>query len=112
MDADAEVRAAAEGIVRCRLVAIEVERVGGGVRLLVAVRAGEAEHDARVLLDGLLCEPRLAGYAPLHAADAELHVRAGEHAAARAAYERAIAATGNAVERAELQRRLAASVAS
>jgi RNA polymerase sigma-70 factor (ECF subfamily) len=62
---------------------------------------------ARGLLDPLLDEPRLAGYAPLHAAHAELLTRAGDVAGARTAYARAIDATGNAVERAELERRRA-----
>jgi RNA polymerase sigma-70 factor, ECF subfamily len=64
---------------------------------------------ARALLDPLLAEPRLAGYAPLHAAHAELLRRAGDEAGARAAYDRAIAASANAVERAELARRRASS---
>jgi RNA polymerase sigma-70 factor (ECF subfamily) len=59
------------------------------------------------ILEPLLGEPRLEGYAPLHAAHAELLRRAGDEPAAAAAYERAIAATENAVERAELERRRA-----
>jgi RNA polymerase sigma-70 factor (ECF subfamily) len=60
------------------------------------------------LVRPLLDDPRLAGYAPLHAAHAELLRRTGAPDAAAAAYDRAIAATGNAVERAELARRRAA----
>jgi RNA polymerase sigma-70 factor (ECF subfamily) len=60
------------------------------------------------LLEPLLDDPRLSGYAPLHAAHAELLRRTGENGAATAAYDRAIAATGNAVQRAELHRRRAA----
>jgi RNA polymerase sigma-70 factor (ECF subfamily) len=60
------------------------------------------------LVRPLLEDPRLAGYAPLHAAHAELLRRTGAPDAAAAAYDRAIAATGNAVERAELARRRAA----
>jgi RNA polymerase sigma-70 factor (ECF subfamily) len=60
------------------------------------------------LVRPLLDDPRLAGYAPLHAAHAELLRRTGAADAAAAAYDRAIAATGNAVERAELARRRAA----
>jgi RNA polymerase sigma-70 factor (ECF subfamily) len=60
------------------------------------------------LLRPLLEDPRLETYAPLHAAHAELLRRVGNRDAAAAAYERAIAATGNAVERAELERRRAA----
>jgi len=60
------------------------------------------------LVGPLLADPRLATYAPLHAAHAELLRRTGALDAATAAYDRAIAATGNAVQRAELQRRRAA----
>ncbi|HMJ36493.1 MAG TPA: DUF6596 domain-containing protein [Baekduia sp.] len=60
------------------------------------------------LVRPLLDDPRLDRYAPLHAAHAELLRRTGAADAAAAAYDRAIAATGNAVERAELQRRRAA----
>jgi RNA polymerase sigma-70 factor (ECF subfamily) len=60
------------------------------------------------LVRPLLDDDRLAGYAPLHAAHAELLRRTGVADAAVAAYDRAIAATGNAVERAELERRRAA----
>jgi RNA polymerase sigma-70 factor, ECF subfamily len=60
------------------------------------------------LVAPLLDDPRLAGYAPLHAAHAELLRRTGAPDAAAAAYDRAIAATANAVERAELARRRAA----
>jgi RNA polymerase sigma-70 factor (ECF subfamily) len=60
------------------------------------------------LVRPLLDDARLSDYAPLHAAHAELLRRTGAPDAAVAAYDRAIAATGNAVERAELQRRRAA----
>jgi RNA polymerase sigma-70 factor (ECF subfamily) len=60
------------------------------------------------LVKPLLDDPRLDRYAPLHAAHAELLRRTGAPDAAAAAYDRAIAATGNAVERAELERRRAA----
>jgi RNA polymerase sigma-70 factor (ECF subfamily) len=60
------------------------------------------------LVRPLLEDPRLATYAPLHAAHAELLRRTGAPDAATAAYDRAIAASGNAVQRAELQRRRAA----
>jgi RNA polymerase sigma-70 factor (ECF subfamily) len=60
------------------------------------------------LVAPLLDDPRLERYAPLHAAHAELLRRTGAPDAAAEAYDRAIAATGNAVERAELQRRRAA----
>jgi RNA polymerase sigma-70 factor (ECF subfamily) len=60
------------------------------------------------LVGPLLEDARLSSYAPLHAAHAELLRRTGAPDAAAAAYDRAIAATGNAVQRAELQRRRAA----
>jgi RNA polymerase sigma-70 factor (ECF subfamily) len=60
------------------------------------------------LVKPLLEDARLGTYAPLHAAHAELLRRTGAPDAAAAAYDRAIAATGNAVQRAELQRRRAA----
>ncbi|HEX5926302.1 MAG TPA: sigma-70 family RNA polymerase sigma factor [Baekduia sp.] len=60
------------------------------------------------LVRPLLEDARLSSYAPLHAAHAELLRRTGATDAAAAAYDRAIAATGNAVQRAELQRRRAA----
>jgi RNA polymerase sigma-70 factor (ECF subfamily) len=60
------------------------------------------------LLEPLLAEPALERYQPLHAAHADLLRRAGDAAGAAGAYKRAIALTANAVERAELERRLAA----
>jgi len=60
------------------------------------------------LVRPLLDDPRLDAYAPLHAAHAELLRRTGAIDAATAAYDRAIAATANAVQRAELERRRAA----
>jgi RNA polymerase sigma-70 factor, ECF subfamily len=60
------------------------------------------------LLEPLMADVRLQDYAPLHAAHAELLRRVDAPAAAAAAYDRAIAATRNAVERAELERRRAA----
>jgi RNA polymerase sigma-70 factor, ECF subfamily len=69
--------------------------------------AGSAEAGL-TLLEPLIGDPRLAGYAPLHAAHAELLRRVDAPDAAAAAYERAIAASANAVERAELERRRAA----
>jgi RNA polymerase sigma-70 factor (ECF subfamily) len=60
------------------------------------------------LLEPLLDDPALESYQPLHAAHAELLSRAGDAEGAARAYERAIALTANAVERAELERRLGA----
>jgi RNA polymerase sigma-70 factor (ECF subfamily) len=58
------------------------------------------------LLAPLLGEPALERYQPLHAAHAELLRRAGDLPGAERAYEQAIALSTNAVERAELERRL------
>jgi RNA polymerase sigma-70 factor (ECF subfamily) len=64
-------------------------------------------HEAGLeLLGPLLDDPALERYQPLHAAHAELLRRAGDVDGAARAYERAIALTANAVERAELERRL------
>ncbi|MEA2380559.1 MAG: polymerase sigma-70 factor, subfamily [Solirubrobacteraceae bacterium] len=60
------------------------------------------------LLDALAADRRLTGYQPFHAARADMLKRAGDTAAAEQAYERAIALSANAVERAELKRRRAA----
>jgi RNA polymerase sigma-70 factor (ECF subfamily) len=70
----------------------------------VGLAAGPAEGLA--LLEPLLGDSTLERYQPLHAAHAELLSRAGDTAGAAGAYERAIALTANAVERAELDRRL------
>jgi predicted RNA polymerase sigma factor len=71
----------------------------------VAVAFAEGPTEGLALLEPLLDEPRLAAYAPLHAAHADLLRRVGDRDGARAAYDRAIALGGNAVERAELARR-------
>jgi RNA polymerase sigma-70 factor, ECF subfamily len=80
------------------------------VELNRAVAVGLASGPAAglELLEPLLAEPALERYQPLHAAHAELLRRAGDAERAARAYERAIALTANAVERAELQRRLSA----
>jgi RNA polymerase sigma-70 factor, ECF subfamily len=80
------------------------------IELNRAVAVGLAEGPAAglALLEPLLAESALERYQPLHAAHAELLSRAGDAAGARGAYERAIALTANAVERAELERRLGA----
>jgi RNA polymerase sigma-70 factor (ECF subfamily) len=74
----------------------------------VAVAHAEGPAAGLELLAAPLGDPTLARYQPLHAAHAELLRRAGDTAAAACAYQRAIALTANAVERAELQRRLSA----
>ena len=60
------------------------------------------------LLGPLLANPALEHYQPLYAAQAELLKRAGDLTGSRCAYERAIELSANAVERSELERRLAA----
>jgi RNA polymerase sigma-70 factor, ECF subfamily len=77
---------------------IEINRATA-VGFAVGARAGLE------LLQPLLHDPALAQYQPLHAAHAELLRREGDFAAAATAYERAVALSENAVERAELQRR-------
>jgi RNA polymerase sigma-70 factor (ECF subfamily) len=60
------------------------------------------------LLAPLLADRALTDYQPLYATHAELLRRKGDLTAAAAAYERAIALSENAVERAELERRRSA----
>ena len=74
----------------------------------VAVGLASAPAAGLELLEPLLGDPALERYQPLHAAHAELLSRAGDAEGAARAYERAIALTANAVERAELERRLGA----
>jgi RNA polymerase sigma-70 factor, ECF subfamily len=74
----------------------------------VAVGLASGPAEGLALLEPLLGDPALERYQPLHAAHAELLSRAGDVAGAERAYERAIALTANAVERAELERRLGA----
>jgi RNA polymerase sigma-70 factor (ECF subfamily) len=74
----------------------------------VAVGLASGPEAGLELLEPLLGDPVLECYQPLHAAHAELLSRAGDAAGAAGAYERAIALTANAVERAELERRLGA----
>jgi RNA polymerase sigma-70 factor (ECF subfamily) len=80
------------------------------VELNRAVAVGLADGPAAglALLEPLLGEAALERYQPFHAAHAELLSRAGDPAGAALAYERAIALSANAVERAELERRLGA----
>jgi RNA polymerase sigma-70 factor, ECF subfamily len=74
----------------------------------VAVGMADGPDAGLALLEPLLADPALERYQPLHAARAELLSRAGDATGAARAYERAIALTANAVERSELERRLAA----
>jgi RNA polymerase sigma-70 factor (ECF subfamily) len=80
------------------------------IELNRAVAVGLADGPAAglALLEPLLADSTLERYQPLHAAHAELLSRAGDTSGAARAYERAIALTANAVERAELERRLGA----
>jgi RNA polymerase sigma-70 factor (ECF subfamily) len=72
----------------------------------VAVGLASGPDAGLELLGPLLGDPALERYQPLHAAHAELLSRASDAEGAARAYERAIALTANAVERAELERRL------
>jgi RNA polymerase sigma-70 factor (ECF subfamily) len=74
----------------------------------VAVGLASGAPAGLELLEPLLSDPALERYQPLYAAHADLLSRAGDRAGARGAYERAIALSANAVERAELERRLSA----
>ena len=78
------------------------------VNRAVAVALADGPRAGLALLEPLTRDRRLDGYQPLHAARAELLRRDGDPDAARAAYERAIALSGNERERAELERRLRA----
>jgi RNA polymerase sigma-70 factor, ECF subfamily len=80
------------------------------VELNRAVAVGMASGAAAglQLLEPLLGDPALERYQPLYAAHAELLSRAGDAEGAARAYERAIELSANAVERAELERRLGA----
>jgi RNA polymerase sigma-70 factor, ECF subfamily len=74
----------------------------------VAVGLASGPQAGLALLAPLLDDPTLAGYQPLHAARAELLRRADDRAGAADAYRQAIELSTNAVERAELERRLEA----
>ena len=72
----------------------------------VAVGFADSAQAGLNLLSPLLGDPALERYQPLHAAHAELLRRAGDREGAARAYETAIKLSANAVERAELERRL------
>ena len=78
----------------------------------VAVAFAAGPEAGLELLAPLLADPALGRYQPLHAAHAELLRRSGDRAGAAQAYEQGIALSANAVERAELERRLAALTAA
>ena len=71
----------------------------------VAVGMADGPRAGLAVLEPILTSGALAGYAPLHAAHADLLDRAGEKEAAAAAWARAAAATSNDALREELQRR-------
>src|SRR5205814_6938031 len=72
----------------------------------VAVGFADGPQAGLDLLSPLVHDPALERYQPLHAARAELLKRAGERERAARAYQTAITLTANAVEPAELERRL------
>ncbi|MGH2517420.1 MAG: RNA polymerase sigma factor [Ktedonobacterales bacterium] len=78
------------------------------VNRAVAVGMADGPRAGLAILEPVLASGALAGYAPLHAAHADLLDRAGDADAATAAWARAIAATENTALRAELERRVAA----
>jgi RNA polymerase sigma-70 factor (ECF subfamily) len=75
------------------------------VNRAVAIGLADGPRAGLAVLEPVLASGALTGYAPLHAAHADLLDRAGEIEAATAAWEHAIAATGNAALREELRRR-------
>lgn len=78
------------------------------VNRAVAIAFADGPRAGLARLDALrAADDALERYVPLHAARAELLRRAGDRVAADAAYERAAELAGNAVQRAELERRRA-----
>jgi RNA polymerase sigma-70 factor (ECF subfamily) len=75
------------------------------VNRAVAVGMADGPRAGLAVLEPVLASGALRDYAPLHAAHADLLDRAGEPAAATAAWARAVEATPNEALRAELQRR-------
>ena len=84
----------------------ELERVEPSpvvtVNRAVAVGFADGPRAGLAILDAVAGDERLSRYQPLHAARAELLARAGATGAAVAAYDRAIALSDNAAERAAL----------
>ncbi|HUO70542.1 MAG TPA: RNA polymerase sigma factor [Solirubrobacteraceae bacterium] len=78
----------------------------------VAVAFADGPQAGLALLQQLIDDAALRDYQPLHAAHAELLYRTGDRTNAARAYRRAVELSANAVERAELERRLAALSAS
>lgn len=81
------------------------------VNRAVAVGRADGPRAALALLAPVLAEGRLDGYAPLHAAHADLLERAGETDAAVAAWRRAADLSRNPVEQEALHRRAGGSSA-
>jgi RNA polymerase sigma-70 factor (ECF subfamily) len=77
------------------------------VNRAVAIGLADGPRAGLAVLEPVLSSGALTGYAPLHAAHADLLERAGESEAAAVAWQRAVAATGNAAVREELRRRSA-----
>ena len=75
------------------------------VNRAVAVGRADGPRAGIALLLPVLDESRLAGYAPLHAAYADLLERAGDDAGATAAWRRAAELSRNPAEQAALERR-------
>jgi RNA polymerase sigma-70 factor (ECF subfamily) len=75
------------------------------VNRAVAVGRAAGPDAGLAILEPLLSSGTLDGYAPLHAAHADLLARAGHPAGAAEAYARAAERADNAVSRAELERR-------
>jgi RNA polymerase sigma-70 factor, ECF subfamily len=75
------------------------------VNRAVAVGRADGPRAALAVLGPVLADARLAGYAPLHAAHADLLERAGDEAAAVEAWRRAATLARNPAERAALARR-------
>lgn len=76
------------------------------VNRAAAVGFAAGPEEALEIVAPLLGDPALGRYQPLHALHADLLRRVGDRSGAASAYERAIELTTNAVERAELERRL------
>ncbi len=76
------------------------------VNRAVAVGFASGPHAGLELLQPLAQSGALDGYQPFHAAHAELLRLAGDRSGAADAYRRAVTLSTNAVERAELERRL------
>jgi RNA polymerase sigma-70 factor (ECF subfamily) len=77
------------------------------VNRAVAVGRADGPRAALALLEPVLADGRLGGYAPLHAAHADVLERAGDVAGAAAAWRRAADLTRNSAEQAALSRRAA-----